>query len=64
VRLFLAGEEDRVVEVAKRVDPTKRDRRNLYGMLAEDGYGENSFPSTSSYSLGTNAQTSWAMNFT
>jgi hypothetical protein len=47
MRLFLAGEEDWVVEVAKRVNPGKRDRRNLYGMLAENGYGENSFPSTS-----------------
>ena len=64
MRLFFASEEDRVVEVAKRLNPAERDRRNLYGMLAEDGYVENSFPSTSSYSLGTNAQTSWAMNFT
>src|SRR5690348_3167813 len=64
VRLFSAREEDRVIEVAKSVNPAKRDRRDLHAPVLEDRYGESSFPSTSSYSLGTNAHTSCAMNFT
>ena len=86
--LLLPGEEDRMVDVTKRVNPAERDRGNLRcahlngrvrggggplpcsrqlrgrGGVAVDGYGVNSFPRTSSYSFGTNAHTSSAMNFT
>jgi hypothetical protein len=62
--LVLAGEEDRVVGIPERVDATIRRRRNTDGLLADNGYGVSSFPSTSSYSRGTNAQTSCATNFT
>jgi hypothetical protein len=61
---MLAREEDRMVGVAKRVDPPEGDRRNGDDRLVGDRYGVSSSPRTSSYSAGTNDQTSCAMNFT
>jgi hypothetical protein len=63
-RLVFAREEDRMVDVAERVDPAIGGRRDGDDAFLGDGYGASSLPSTSSYSLGTKVQTSWAMNFT
>jgi hypothetical protein len=52
-----------VVDIPKRLDPAIRDRRDGDD-IAGDGYGDSSFPVTSSSRLGTNTHTSWAMNFT
>ena len=62
--LLLTRQEDRVIDVPKRLDPAKRDRRQTDDRPVRDGYGESSLPSTSSYRRGANAHTSWAMNFT
>ena len=62
--LVLAREEDRVVDIPEGIDPAIRRGRDSDGLLVEDSYGSSSLPSTSSYSRGTNDQTSWAMNFT
>jgi hypothetical protein len=60
----LAREENGVVGVAKRLDPAKGGRRDGDDGVVGDRYGASSSPRTSSYSDGTNDQTSWAMNFT
>ncbi len=46
--LLVTGEEDRVVHVAKLIDPAKRDGGNIYRRFSDNGYGANSFPSTNS----------------
>ena len=64
VRVVLAREEDRMVDVAEGLDAAVRGRRDDEDAFIGDGYGFSSSPSTSSYSLGTKVHTSWAMNFT
>src|SRR4051794_26572132 len=63
-RLLLAREEDGVIGIAKRCDAPERTVWYGNAGLAYAGYGRNSFPSTASYSLGTNDHTSCTMNFT
>jgi hypothetical protein len=49
VGLLAAGEEDRVVDVAERMDPPIRDIRNgNRGSVCDDGYGSYFLPSTRS----------------
>jgi len=53
-----------MVGVAERMNPAVRRRRDGDQGFTGDGYGASSSPRTSSYSRGTNDQTSCAMNFT
>ena len=53
-----------MVGVAKRMNPSEGSRRNGNDGFVGDSYGASSSPRTTSYSDGTNPQTSWAMNFT
>jgi hypothetical protein len=53
-----------MVGIPKRMDPPEGNLRDADDGFARDRYGARSSPYTRSYSDGTNAQTSWAMNFT
>src|SRR5205085_1046222 len=61
--LSVACQEDRVIGIPKRLDPAIGDGGRSRG-LGGGGYGESPSPTTRSYSCGTKAQTSCAMNFT